>query len=168
MTMLQPVPIQSSDFISSLNLHDPHVIRRKPEIEQERNIALGDLLRDNSFALRDINAGPYSVSISIAENRMIFDISSVGTPAHPLTNHILKLPVLPFRSIIRDYFMICESYFDAIATADPYKVEAIDMGRRGIHNEGSDLLQRLLDDKAIIDFDTARRLFTLMCVLHIR
>jgi uncharacterized protein (UPF0262 family) len=162
--------------ITRLTLDDGHVIRRKPEIEQERQIALGDLLRQNTFILPDESSlSHYHVMISIKENRMIFEVekdNSASHSQHEFIHHsfkkIIKLPVLPFRSIIRDYFMICENYFDAIKTSDPYKVEAIDMARRGIHNEGSELLQRLLHDQVTIDFDTARRFFTLMCVLHIR
>ena len=150
--------------IAHLTLKDSHVIRRKAEIEQERAMALGDLLRDNVFSLKHVEDGNYTVVLSIVENRLIFDVTGAsGVEYDPI-----KLPILPFRALIRDYFMICENYFDMLGTADPYKLEAIDMARRGIHNEGSDLLQRLLADKVEIDFDTARRLFTLMCVLHIR
>ena len=154
----------SSHTIKHLALHEPNVVRRKAEIEQERQVALGDLQRENFFSITGMDAGPYHVTISVVDNRMIFEIiTALGTPLEPI-----KLPMLPFRSIIKDYFLICESYFEAIATADAYKLEAIDMGRRGIHNEGSEMLQRLLIDKVEMDFPTARRLFTLMCVLHLR
>ena len=154
----------STHAIAQLTLKQPHVIRRKAEIEQERQVALGDLQRENFFRIKDVDAGPYQVVISVEDNRLIFEVTTAtGEALEPI-----KLPVLPFRSLIKDYFMICESYFEAIAVADPYKLEAIDMGRRGIHNEGSELLQRLLNDKVEIDFPTARRLFTLLCVLHIR
>jgi uncharacterized protein (UPF0262 family) len=159
-----PALYSSPHRIATLALKDSHVIRRKPEIEQERQVALGDLLRDNHFALHGADDGAYDVTLSMVENRLICDIVGASGAAH----EAIKLSILPFRSIIRDYFMICETYFDAIATADPYKLEAMDMGRRSIHNEGAELLQRLLNERVAVDFDTARRLFTLICVLHIR
>ena len=150
--------------IASITLDEQTVVRRSPEVEHERAVAIYDLLEENHFAPVGDYGGPYSLHLSIAENRLLFDIRSedereLGT---------VTLPLLPFRRIVRDYFAVCESYFEAIKTASPAKIEAIDMGRRGLHNDGSDLLRERLDGKIDMDFDTARRLFTLICVLHIR
>ncbi len=157
--------VPETEYIATLHMDHANVVRRKPEIEQERQVAMGDLLRANQFAPKDCAAGPYDVALAIADNRMVFTLSSERLNGEP---HVVHLPVTPFRTIVKDYFLICESYFDALKTADPYKVEAVDMGRRGIHNEGSEMLKKLMAEKVTMDFDTARRLFTLMCVLHIR
>ena len=154
----------TTERLTSVTLDDSAVIRRSPEVEHERAVAIYDLLEDNAFRPLGDYSGPYHLHLSIAENRLQLDIldeadSSLDTVA---------LPLLPFRRVIRDYFSVCETYYEAIKTASPAKIEAIDMGRRGLHNEGSELLQERLDGKIEIDFDTARRLFTLICVLHIR
>ena len=155
----------SDDTIATMTLDDPHVVRRAEHIEMERNVTIGDLLRGNQFALTDRRAkGPYDVTLSIHDNRLHIALSSASCQEPAL----IKVPVGAFRSIVKDYFIMCESYYDALKHADPYKLQALDMGRRGIHNEGSEMLMDLLKDHAVMDFDTARRLFTLMCVLHIR
>lgn len=156
--------MSQTETIAKITLDEGNVIRRKPEVEQEREVALADLLKENYFSPAGLNKGPYDVLLGTSENRMVFTISSPTMDAP----EVVTLNVTPFRSIIRDYFIICESYFAAIKSSDPYRVEAIDMGRRGIHNEGSDLLRKLLNDKIQVDFATARRLFTLICVLHIK
>jgi len=130
--------------------------------EQERQIAIFDLLEDNHFVPDGAAGGPYDLKISLIENRLALDISGPGYERR----HILSLS--PFRGVVRDYAMICESYYQAIRNATPQKIEAIDMGRRGLHNEGSTLLQRRLVGKVEIDLDTARRLFTLICALQWR
>ena len=136
--------------------------RSSSDIEHERAVAIYDLIEDNSFAPTDHGDGPYALHLSITENRLVFDIRlEDGTP---VMAHLLSLT--PFRRIVKDYFMICDSYYKAIRTATPTQIEAIDMGRRGLHNEGSELLKERLKEKIDIDFDTARRLFTLICVLH--
>lgn len=150
--------------LTDVTLDDSAVIRRSPEVEHERAVAIYDLLEDNTFRPVGDYGGPYHLHLSIAENRLLLDIRSEAED--PLGT--VTLPLLPFRRVIRDYFGVCESYYEAIKTASPAKIEAIDMGRRGLHNEGSELLQERLDGKVEIDFDTARRLFTLICVLHIR
>jgi uncharacterized protein (UPF0262 family) len=139
-------------------------VRRSPDVEHERAVAIYDLIEDNVFAPAGDAQGPYNLHLSIAENRLLFDIRSERD--EPVTT--VTLPLQPFRRIVRDYFAICESYYEAIKTASPSKIEAIDMGRRGLHNEGSELLRDRLEGKIEVDFDTARRLFTLICVLHIR
>lgn len=138
-----------------------------PDIEQERRVAMFDLLEDNSFALvsRDDRAmppGPYNLNLSIKERRLVFDL--VDTASGGAGAFYLSLG--PFRQVVKDYFQICESYFDAVKTLPPSQIETIDMARRGIHNEGARILQERLEGKAEVDIDTARRLFTLICVLH--
>ena len=138
-----------------------------PEIEQERKVAIFDLLEENSFALpaRDSNPvpdGPYRLALAIREGRLVFDIATEA--AEKVGEFHLSLG--PFRQVVKDYFQICESYFEAVKRLPPSQIEAIDMGRRGIHNEGARVLQERLEGKACVDIDTARRLFTLICVLH--
>jgi uncharacterized protein (UPF0262 family) len=136
--------------------------RSSQDIEHERAVAIYDLLEDNSFTPVDYDEGPYVLRLGITENRLVFDIRREDDT--PLMAHLLSLT--PFRRIVKDYFMICDSYYKAIRTATPSQIEAIDMGRRGLHNEGSELLMERLKEKIEVDFDTARRLFTLICVLH--
>lgn len=147
-----------------IQLDDKTMVRRKPEVEHERAVAIYDLIEDNYFALQGEFRGPYMLSLSLEENRLCFDVRAED--GAPLTR--LNLPLKPFQTIIKDYFMVCESYYSAIKKASPSQIEAIDMGRRGLHNEGSEMLKERLDGKVEIDFDTARRLFTLICVLHMR
>ncbi|MCE6951677.1 UPF0262 family protein [Cereibacter sphaeroides] len=137
------------------------------EIEQERQVAIFDLLEENSFALplRDDKPaveGPYRLTLSIREGRLVFDIRS---QAEDRVGEF-HLSLGPFRQVVKDYFQICESYFDAVKRLPPSQIEAIDMARRGIHNEGARVLKERLEGKAEVDIDTARRLFTLICVLH--
>jgi uncharacterized protein (UPF0262 family) len=138
-----------------------------PEIEQERRVAIFDLLEDNSFALPARNGaaapdGPFRLALAIREGRLVFDLDSED--GQRLTSFLLSLG--PFRQVVKDYFQICESYFEAVKRLPPSQIEAIDMARRGIHNEGARVLQERLEGKASLDTDTARRLFTLICVLH--
>lgn len=135
-----------------------------PEAEHERRVAIYDLVEDNSFTLLSHAEGPYHLKLSTADGRLIFDVFSEA--GDRLT--MIGLSMSPFRRIVKDYFMICESYYQAIRTATPSQIETIDMARRGLHNEGSELLRERLAGKVTVDFDTARRLFTLVCVLHWR
>jgi len=145
-----------------ITLDEKSVGRKSSDVEHERKVAIFDLLEDNVFALEDREEGPYSLLLSIAENRLVF---AVGDASHkPITSFMLSLS--PFRKIVKDYFFVCESYYEAIKTAPPSRIEALDMGRRGLHNEGSQLLMQRLEGKITTDFDTARRLFTLICALH--
>ena len=154
-----------TDKIVKLSLDERTIIRRSPEIEHERAIALFDLLEENQFAPQgDCYSGPYDVQFGIAENRLVFAIRGEDG----IAQGTVILPLSPFRRIVRDYFLVCESYYEAIKTATPSQIEAIDMGRRGLHDEGSQLLRDLLEAKIAIDFPTSRRLFTLLCILHIR
>jgi uncharacterized protein (UPF0262 family) len=134
------------------------------EAEHERRIAIYDLVEDNSFTLTAFPEGPYRLRLSTADGRLIFDVMNGAEERLSL----IGLSMSPFRRIVKDYFMICESYYKAIRTATPSQIEIIDMARRGLHNEGSDLLRERLEGKVEVDFDTARRLFTLVCVLHWR
>lgn len=150
--------------IASITLDDATIRRRAPEAEQERHTAIRDLLAENAFAPHCIEpAGPYDVLLSARDNRLHFTISS--EQLHEPREVIL--PIAPFRRIIKDYFLIFESHLEAIQTGEAHRIEAIDMARRGIHNEGSEILQNQLDGRITLDFGTARRLFTLICVLHI-
>jgi uncharacterized protein (UPF0262 family) len=146
----------------AVTLDETSIGRSGPDIEHERAVAIYDLIEQNSFCPADHDGGPYALHLSMAENRLVFDIRLAdGTP---VTAHLLSMT--PFRKIVKDYFMICDSYYAAIRTATPDRIEAIDMGRRGLHDEGSNILMDRLKDKVTVDFDTARRLFTLICVLH--
>ena len=147
----------------AVTLDDASIGRASPDIEHERAVAIYDLIEENSFALAK-HPGPYRLVLSILDRRLIFDVRSEAGDS--LVTHALSLT--PFRKIVKDYYMICESYHQAIRTASPSRIEAIDMGRRGLHNEGSDILKERLQGKIELDPDTARRLFTLICVLHWR
>ena len=148
--------------LASVVLDEESLAAASRDQEQERQIAIFDLLEDNHFAPEGADGGPYDLKIALIDNRLALDITGPGYARR----HILSLS--PFRSVVRDYAMICESYYDAIRNATPQKIEALDMGRRGLHNEGSALLQARLKGKVDTDLDTARRLFTLICALHWR
>ena len=155
-------PDQAKQRLVKVTLDEGSIGRSSADIEHERAVAIYDLLEENSFAPTDDDRGPYALHLSISENRLVFDIRlEDGTP---LMAHLLSLT--PLRRIVKDYFLICDSYYKAIRTSTPSQIEAIDMGRRGLHNEGSELLMERLKEKIAVDFDTARRLFTLICVLH--
>ena len=142
---------------------DPGSIgRSRPEIEHERDVAMLDLIDSNHFVLEEGPEGPYRLQIGFAGERLVLDVS--GQEFQPLTS--LQLPLGPFRRLIKDYFIICESYVEAIRTAPPSRIEAIDMGRRSLHDEGSTLLADRIKPRIAIDFATARRMFTLICALH--
>jgi uncharacterized protein (UPF0262 family) len=146
----------------AVTLDEESIGRSNPDVEHERQVAIYDLLEQNSFAPVGHKGGPYALHLSITGNRLAFDIRlEDGTP---VVAHLLSLT--PLRRIVKDYYLICDSYYQAIRTATPDKIEAIDMGRRGLHNEGSRILMERLKDKVSMDIDTARRLFTLICVLH--
>ena len=132
------------------------------DVEHERAVAIYDLVEQNSFAPVGHDEGPYCLKLQLAGNRLIFDIRTEDD--RPVVAHHLSLT--PFRRLVKDYFLVCESYYQAIRTATPSQIEAIDMGRRGLHDEGSEVLIERLKHKVALDFDTARRLFTLITVLH--
>ena len=148
--------------LNSVVLDEDSLAAASRDQEQERQIAIFDLLEDNFFAPDGAEGGPYDLRIALIDNRLALDITGPGYQRR----HILSLS--PFRSVVRDYAMICESYYDAIRNATPSQIETLDMGRRGLHNEGSSLLRERLAGKVDTDADTARRLFTLICALHWR
>ncbi|MCQ2005395.1 UPF0262 family protein [Rhizobium sp. NRK18] len=143
---------------------DESIGRSTPDVEHERAVAIFDLIEENSFHPVGHAGGPYKLNLSLVDAKLVFDIKTEA--GDPVATHILSLT--PFRRIVKDYFMICESYYEAIRSSTPSQIEAIDMGRRGIHNDGSQTLMDRLKGKIEIDFDTARRLFTLVCVLYWR
>ncbi len=150
--------------IIGLSLDETFGRGRRPEVEQERAVAIDDLVEKNSFALMDGPAGPYHLILGIADNRLIFRVQSEDRQ----DLKIIGLALGPFRRIVRDYRDICESYYNAIRSLTPSQIETIDMARRGVHNEGSELLAQRLAGKVRLDHDTARRLFTLLTVLHMK
>ncbi|MEZ5780399.1 MAG: UPF0262 family protein [Rhizobiaceae bacterium] len=144
---------------------DESIGRSTPDVEHERAVAIFDLIEENSFLpVGDTGTGPYRLKLSLVDARLVFFITREN--GDKVATHILSLT--PLRRIVKDYYMICESYYEAIRSSTPSKIEAIDMGRRGLHNEGSQTLMNRLSGKIELDFDTARRLFTLVCVLHWR
>ncbi len=154
----------SAHRLSDIVLDDATIGRSTPDVEHERAVAIFDLLEENSFEPVGHPGGPYKLHLSLMESKLVFSISTQDD--EKIASHILSLT--PFRRIIKDYFMICDSYYQAIRSSTPSQIEAIDMGRRGIHNEGSQTLMDRLSGKVNMDMDTARRLFTLVCVLYWR
>ena len=152
----------SASKLVAVTLDEESIGRSGPDIEHERAVAIYDLIEENSFQPVDHPAGPYALHLSMAESRLVFDIRRPDGAT--VVVHLFSLT--PLRKIVKDYFMICDSYYAAIRTATPDRIEAIDMGRRGLHDEGSRTLMERLDGKVTVDFQTARRLFTLICVLH--
>ena len=148
--------------LQSVDIDEASLAPASRDVEHERQVAVFDLLDSNYFRPDGAETGPYDLRLSLADARLAFDISGPGFARR----HLLSLS--PFRGPIRDYFMICESYYEAIRHSTPGQIEALDMGRRGLHNEGSELLRERLAGKIAIDHTTARRIFTLVCVLHIR
>lgn len=161
--MSTPPPDDDGRYrIVAVTLDEESIGRSGPDIEHERAIAIYDLIEQNLFVPEGAQPGPFTLHIGITGNRLMFDIKHQdGTP---VVVHLLSLT--PFRRIVKDYFMICDSYYQAIRTATPDKIEAIDMGRRGVHDEGSRTLMERLEGKVRVDFETSRRLFTLISVLH--
>jgi uncharacterized protein (UPF0262 family) len=154
-------------YISDIQLDNRNLPSPTPEIDQERKLAIFDLLESNSFSLPingdgNLNQGPYRLTISIKNRRLVFDITTEAK----VKAAEFHLSLGPFRQVVKDYFQICESYFEAVKNLPTVQIETIDMARRGIHNEGARVLQERLEGKASIDDPTARRLFTLICVLH--
>ena len=149
--------------VAAITLDEKSVVRRSPEIESERNAAIADLLHENSFAPASGRMGPFALHLAIEENRLLIDVAGADG-----ARETVQLGLDAFRRIVKDYFVVCESYYDAVRRQNLSQVEAIDAGRRALHNEGSALLIEKLADKVAVDHDTGRRLFTLICVLHLR
>jgi uncharacterized protein (UPF0262 family) len=154
--------VEDLSRLVEVTLDQASIGRNHAEVEHERDVAIFDLLEKNSFALEGHDGGPYTLHLSLADNRLVFTVGD--TDRAPIQHVMLSLS--PFRRLVKDYFLICESYYQAIRTQPASKIEAIDMGRRGLHDEGSKLLMERLKGKITIDLPTARRLFTLLCALH--
>ncbi len=152
----------SRNRLVSVTLDEASIGRGNSDQEHERAIAIYDLVEENSFSLPNHAGGPYQLHIGLHESKLALNIQDEA--GELIIVHILSLT--PFRRILKDYFMICESYYAAIRTASPAQIEAIDMGRRGLHNEGAQLLAERLRGKIDVDFDTTRRIFTLITALH--
>ena len=146
----------------AVTLDEDSIGRGNPDQEHERAIAIYDIVEANSFAIPGHDGGPYAVRLALVEKKLCFEISTAA--GERVMTHLLSLS--PFKTVIRDYKLVCESYYKAIRTASPAQIEAIDMGRRGLHDEAAELLRERLDGKVAVDFDTARRLFTLIFALH--
>jgi uncharacterized protein (UPF0262 family) len=155
--------VSDQSRLVEVTLDEGSIGRNSTDVEHEREVAIFDLLERNTFALAGHeDGGPYTLHLSLADNRLVFTVGD--TNRNPIVHVMLSLS--PFRRLVKDYFLMCESYYDAIKTAPPSRIEAIDMGRRGLHDEGSQLLTERLKGKIQIDKATARRLFTLICALH--
>jgi uncharacterized protein (UPF0262 family) len=150
--------------LAEVRLEERVDLRRTREIEHEREVALFDLLEANTFRPVGSHGGPYHLVLGVEENRLTFDVRLPGGEAHGK----VMLSLTPFRRVIKDYFLVCDSYFKAIPDQPNARIEALDMGRRGLHDEGAQILLDRLKGKVEMDFDTARRLFTLICVLHLK
>lgn len=156
-------PAPSPERIAAIQLDEKSIARWTAEVEHERDVAIFDLLEENYFKLKDGGTGPYRLTLSLRDATLVFALESSTGESIELT-----LSAKPLRRVIKDYFMICESYFGAIRGAAPGRIEAIDMARRGLHNEGAEILQDAMADRVNMDSNTARRFFTLVCVLHLR
>lgn len=154
---------RKNDRLVAVNIDEVSIGRTSPAVDHERQVAIHDLLEENSFTLIGKNQGPYALNLAVVERRLVFDVRDAGNANH-IAAHMLALS--PLRRAVKDYHLICDSYYEAIKSASPRQIEAIDMGRRGLHNDGSSLLIDRLEGKIEVDFETARRLFTLICVLH--
>lgn len=148
--------------IIEIELDEASIGRNTPEVEHERQVAIFDILENNSFALDEGAPGPYRLRLAIVDRRLAVEVNGERPP--PLNTFVLSLS--PFSRLIKDYFMVCESYYEAIRTSPPSRIEALDMGRRALHDEGGQILVQRLKGKATLDRETARRLFTLICALH--
>ena len=155
-------PIAGTERLIALVLDQQSIRNTSANVEHEREVAIYDILDANSFALEGRNEGPYRLKIGIAEDRLVMTIGNEATEA--LVTHVLSLS--PLRRLMKDYFIVCDSYYDAIRSAPRSRTQSIDMGRRALHDEGSRLLSERLKGKVRLDRDTARRLFTLVCALH--
>jgi len=156
-----------TNCLTNIEIDDSGLAAPTPEIDQERKVAIFDLIEENSFALpegKGAPAGPYHLHLAVRDGRLVFDIQTEAS------ERIVEfhLSMSPFKQVVKDYFQICTAYFDAVKSLPPSQIEAIDMGRRGIHDEGALVLQERLEGKVVIDKATSRRLFTLICVLHFK
>jgi uncharacterized protein (UPF0262 family) len=153
---------ETTDRLTEITLDQNSIARGNANIEHEREVAIYDLLDGNSFALEGKSDGPYKLSIGLADDRLVLAVANEAS--EPVVTHHLSLT--PFKRLMKDYFMVLDSYYQAIRSSQPSRIQAIDMGRRGLHDEGSRILTERLEGKIALDFDTARRLFTLIAALH--
>jgi uncharacterized protein (UPF0262 family) len=150
--------------LAAITLDEQSVVQRSRAVEQEREIAIYDIIESNVFRPEGSEGGPYHLTLGLEENRLVLDIALENGAQHIRTT----VSLTPLRKTMKDYFLVCENYYKAIRTAPPHQIEALDMARRTLHDEGAIELQKRLKDKVETDFDTARRLFTLVCVLQMR
>lgn len=155
---------KTTDKLVNVKLDDNLSRTFSADVDHERKVAIYDLLESNEFKVEGRDSGPYDLNLAIDGTKLVLNISDASGE----TCAVIGLALSPLRRIVKDYYAICESYYQAIRTATPSQIETIDMARRGLHNEGSQILQDRLDGKVSVDLDTARRLFTLVCVLHWR
>jgi uncharacterized protein (UPF0262 family) len=159
-----PPPGHEGSKLIAITFDETSIRRSNPNIEHEREVAIYDILEDNRFIVEGRQDGPYRLKLGISEDRLVMNVGKEhGTDGDVVT---FMLSLTPLRRIMKDYFIVCDSYYQAIRTQPPSKIQAIDMGRRGLHDEGSRVLSERLNGKVTIDHDTARRLFTLICALH--
>ena len=157
-----PSPLLPLNRLVAIALDEKSISRGNPNVAHEREVAIYDILDANQFALDGRNDGPYTLDLSIADDRLLFTVGTQGSPA----TFTVLLSLTTLKRTIKDYFLICDTYYQAIRNAPPSRIQAIDMGRRALHDEGSRLLVERLKGKITLDHDTARRLFTLICALH--
>jgi uncharacterized protein (UPF0262 family) len=162
MTRGSKTPDPAKFRLGAVTLDEASIGRSNPDVEHERAVAIYDLLEENLFTPVGQASGPYALHLSITGSRLVFDIRRAD--GKPVIAHLLSLK--PLSRVVKDYYMVCDSYYQAIRTATPDRIEALDMGRRALHDEGTRLLMERLQGKVEVDFETARRLFTLICVLH--
>jgi len=154
---------QERDIVH-VQLDEKTLVRRRPEVEQERRAAVFDLIEENRFRLVQGHLGPYNLHLKLEDGRLVFDLRTLD--GWPVTE--VRLPLTPFSRMVKDYLMVCSSYYQTLRETPLSHIEAVDVGRRGLHDEGALLLSELLRSRVEMDHPTARRLFTLLCVLHIR
>lgn len=171
MTEASTEAVETNNRLTEIVLDPASISRGNANIEHEREVAIYDLLDGNSFELEGRDDGPYKLTIGMVEDRLALSVfktpdgsESSQAPEEPIVAHYLSLT--PFKRIMKDYFLVLDSYYQAIRSAQPSRIQAIDVGRRGLHDEGSRVLMERLDGKIKIDLDTARRLFTLISALH--
>lgn len=166
MTQPNADTVQTNNRLTEVVLDPASIGRGNPNIEHEREVAIYDLLDGNSFELEGRDEGPYRLLIGLVDDKLALSVFRAGSPPtdEPVVSHYLSLT--PFKRIMKDYFLVLDSYYQAIRTSQPSRIQAIDVGRRGLHDEGSRVLVERLEGKVKIDFDTARRLFTLVSALH--
>jgi uncharacterized protein (UPF0262 family) len=157
-----PVDPNSKARLVAINLDEASIGRGNPNIEHEREVAIYDILESNKFELEGREGGPYVLNLSVVEDRLVFNVA----PEDGSEPFAVVLSLTPLRRVMKDYFLVCENYYQAIRTAPPSRIQSIDMGRRALHNDGSRILMERLKGKITVDSDTARRLFTLICALR--